>query len=55
MKCTTQLSRSLDSELLIGIYSKENAPKLCQMVYVGIEVAKLEKMRALRRVTFIAL
>lgn len=48
MECTKYLSESLSSDLIIEVYSKENAPKLCQMVYVAIEMAKTEKMKALR-------
>lgn len=48
MECTIQLSKSLSSDLILEIYTKENAPKLCQMIYVAIEVAKTERMRVLR-------
>lgn len=48
MECTNFLSKSVSSDLIFEIYSKNNAPKLCQMVYVAIEIAKTEKMRQLR-------
>lgn len=48
MKCTTNLAKSLASDLILTVYSKENAPKLCQMIYVAMEIAKNEKMRSLR-------
>lgn len=48
MRCTTNLAKSLSSDLILTVYSKENAPKLCQMIYVAIEIAKKEKMRTLR-------
>lgn len=48
LESTKYLSKSLSSDLIFEVYSKENAPKLCQMVYVAIEIAKTEKMRQLR-------
>lgn len=48
MNCTAKLGESLSSDLILTVYAKENAPKLCQMIYVAIEIAKKEKMRTLR-------
>lgn len=48
MECVISLSNSVTSELVFEVYTKVNAPKLCQMVYVALEIAKTEKMRVLR-------
>lgn len=40
--------KSVSSDLVITLYTKENAPKLCQMLYVVLELAKAEQFRKLR-------
>ncbi|XP_028154357.2 TELO2-interacting protein 1 homolog [Diabrotica virgifera virgifera] len=48
MLCTKALARSVSTDLLPELYNKVNAPKLCQMIYVALELAKFEKLRSLR-------
>ncbi|CAG9825114.1 unnamed protein product [Phaedon cochleariae] len=48
MQCTKSLAKSVSSDLLFDLYTKGNAPKLCQMLYVSIEIAKNEQLRSLR-------
>ena len=48
VECMTALAKCLKSSLIAELYVKENAPKLCQMIYVVLEVAKNEQFRALR-------
>ncbi|CAH0559229.1 unnamed protein product [Brassicogethes aeneus] len=48
LDCMTSLAKCLSSEVIFDIYTKENAPKFCQMLYVALEIAKKEQMRSLR-------
>lgn len=48
MECMVSLCKSLSWDLVLNIYTKNNAPKLCQMLYVAIEMAKKESFRKLR-------
>nr|XP_023014503.1 TELO2-interacting protein 1 homolog [Leptinotarsa decemlineata]XP_023014504.1 TELO2-interacting protein 1 homolog [Leptinotarsa decemlineata]XP_023014505.1 TELO2-interacting protein 1 homolog [Leptinotarsa decemlineata]XP_023014506.1 TELO2-interacting protein 1 homolog [Leptinotarsa decemlineata] len=48
IECTKSLARSVSTDIIFELYSKTNAPKLCQMLYVSIEVAKTEKLKSLR-------
>lgn len=42
------LTKSISWDIVIEIYKKENTPKLCQALYVALELAKHEKLRILR-------
>ncbi|KAJ8974649.1 hypothetical protein NQ317_019885 [Molorchus minor] len=53
MQCMTSLAKSVSSELILTLYTKENSPKLCQMLYVAVEIAKTEQLRSLRYPCFI--
>ncbi|KAJ8942240.1 hypothetical protein NQ318_003087 [Aromia moschata] len=48
MECMTSLAKCMSSELMFTLYTKENSPKLCQMLYIAIEIAKTEQLRSLR-------
>ncbi|CAG9826267.1 unnamed protein product [Diabrotica balteata] len=48
MLCSKALARSVSTDLLSELYNKVHAPKLCQMVFVAKEIAKVEKLRSLR-------
>ncbi|KAG5887572.1 hypothetical protein JTB14_009980 [Gonioctena quinquepunctata] len=48
IECTKSLAKSVSSDLIFDLYTKTNAPKLCQMLYVSIEIAKMEQLRTLR-------
>ncbi|XP_044259185.1 TELO2-interacting protein 1 homolog [Tribolium madens] len=48
VQCMTSLSKNLSSSVIEELYVKQNAPKLCQMIYVMLEIAKIEQFKALR-------
>ncbi|KAJ8959272.1 hypothetical protein NQ314_006300 [Rhamnusium bicolor] len=48
MECMTSLAKCISTELIFVLYTRENAPKLCQMLYVAVEVAKNDQLRSLR-------
>lgn len=48
MECMVSLANSVSSDLVFDLYTKENAPKFCQMLYVALEIAKQEQLRSLR-------
>lgn len=48
IECTKSLTKSVSSELIFELYTKANAPKLCQMLYASIEIAKNEQLKNLR-------
>lgn len=41
MKCVS-------SDLVFSLYTRENAPRFCQMLYTALEVAKTEQLKSLR-------
>lgn len=48
VQCMISLTKSVSWEIVTEIYKKENTPKLCQALYVALEIAKTEKLRSLR-------
>lgn len=48
IRCMTTISKSITHSVAEELYIKENAPKLCQMLYVLIEIAKVEKYKTLK-------
>jgi hypothetical protein len=48
VECMTALAKCLSSCVVESLYVKENAPKLCQMIYVLLELAKNEQFKTLR-------
>lgn len=48
IQCLFALTKSLSWDVVTEIYKKENTPKLCQALYVTLEIAKNEKLRSLR-------
>lgn len=48
IQCMLALTKSLSWDIIMDIYNKDNTPKLCQALYVVLEIAKYEKLRTLR-------
>ncbi|RZB40886.1 TELO2-interacting protein 1 -like, partial [Asbolus verrucosus] len=48
VECMISLAKCLDSSVVESLYVKENAPKLCQMIYVLLDLAKMEQFKTLR-------
>lgn len=48
IECMTELSNCLSSSVIEQLYVKQNAPKLCQMIFAVLEVAKTEEFKTLR-------
>lgn len=48
LECMISLCKSLSWDVVQNIYTKNNAPKLCKMLYVALEMAKKENFRKLR-------
>ncbi|XP_008201481.1 TELO2-interacting protein 1 homolog [Tribolium castaneum] len=48
VQCMTSLAQNLSSSIIEELYVKQNAPKLCQMIYVMLEMAKNEQFKTLR-------
>lgn len=48
VQCMIALTKSLSWDIITDVYKKENTPKLCQALYVALEIAKHEKLRTLR-------
>lgn len=44
----TSIAKALTRETTKLLYTKENALLLCKMLYVTIEIAKIEQLRSLR-------
>lgn len=42
------LCKALSWDVLLNVYAKNSAPKLCQMLYVALEMAKNEQYKKLR-------
>lgn len=48
VQCMISLTKSVSWDVVTELYKKENTPKLCQVLYVALELAKNEKLRTLR-------
>ncbi|XP_025829077.1 TELO2-interacting protein 1 homolog [Agrilus planipennis] len=48
VNCITALTRCLTWDVITNLYTKVHAPKLCQIIYVIVEIAKTEHLRKLR-------
>ncbi|XP_018569428.1 TELO2-interacting protein 1 homolog [Anoplophora glabripennis] len=48
MNCMASLMKCVSSDLVFSLYTRENAPRFCQMLYTALEIAKTEQLRSLR-------
>lgn len=48
VQCIIALLKSLSRDIVMTVYKKNNTARFCEMLYVLLEMAKLERHRLLR-------